>query len=107
MTGRDKDGTYFREKVDIRNVNPRNASFIEMMALNGYRQANGQSQVQILATKLCPNGGMDIPRINSVFDRTDFLTPLIELMNLQFAGNFEMFLLMQEMVDFLSQFPRN
>lgn len=45
VKGINVDGTSFEAVVNIRNVNPGNASFVEMLALDGYFAANGKPSV--------------------------------------------------------------
>ena len=42
VRGTDSNGKPFETEININNVNPRNASFIEMMALDGYYASKGQ-----------------------------------------------------------------
>ena len=55
VRGEGPDGTTFEKKVDINKVNPRNATFIEKIALQGYFAATGTSFCQRIV--LSPVGG--------------------------------------------------
>ena len=78
VTGLDVDGQPFEKEININNVDPRNASFIEMFALDGYFAANGKpsSTTRAAAAAMIAQGGLDIAK-NNAFTQFDFVTPLL------------------------------
>ncbi|MCL1884253.1 MAG: hypothetical protein FWF81_10965 [Defluviitaleaceae bacterium] len=42
IRGTDACGTKFDKKINISEINPRNASFIELLAIDGHSEANGK-----------------------------------------------------------------
>ena len=84
VRGVDVDGTPFEVEVNINNVDPRNASFIEMFALDGYFAAKGKPYSVIRASF----GLMDAQKSdgNNAFTQFDFVTPLLELLKTQYLN---------------------
>jgi hypothetical protein len=89
VRGTDVDGSPFEVEVNINNVDPRNASFIEMFALDGYFAANGKPASATRAAA----GAMaiqDALASNNAFTKFDFVTPLLEHLETQrFHRNWE------------------
>lgn len=108
VTGTDVDGTNFKVAVNINDVNPRNASLIEMAALNAYRSVNGLPRIPtVIFDGHNPEAGLDLARVSSASEQADFLAPLLELATMQRDNkNWESYFLLKEMTDWLLQFPR-
>lgn len=49
VKGMDTDGNYYEQKVNVKEVNPRNASFTEIQALNSYLELQGKLKTQSLS----------------------------------------------------------
>ena len=93
-------GQPFEVTVNINEVDPRNASMIEMKALQAYGNENGQLSRQIIAWRI-RDENVD------AFEKKDYLTPLRELMELQrHHSNWEEFARLEKIVGFFNQFPR-
>ena len=108
VTGTDVDGKNFSVTVNINDVNPKNASLIEMSALNAYRSVNGLPRIpSVVFDMRNPEAGLDAARVSNAFEKADFLTPLLELAAMQRDNNnWESYFRLKEMTDWLSQFPR-
>jgi hypothetical protein len=77
VKGTDDNGRPFEAEVHINDVNPKNASFIEMFALDGYFAANGKSSSVTRAAA----GAMAAQKAsdgNNSSTKFDFITPLLE-----------------------------
>jgi hypothetical protein len=84
VTGTDVCGTPFEKEINIHNINPQNASFIELLAFDGYAAANGkQSQTARIASRALlvqELNGKEFPAFNA-FTQTDFAATLRGLMD--------------------------
>ena len=102
VRGTDTNGTPFEAEVNINNVNPRNASFIEMMALDGYYADKGQP---LNATRSAAGAMGGIRGSHDAFSKFDFLPPLQEMMEAQrINGNINGFMQYKHIVDSLLDF---
>ena len=113
VVGTDVCGTPFEKFVNINNVDPRSASFVEMLALDGYNAANGK-QVGSFAraaaagmqSQNIANGGSGDNWGESItaFTRLNMLAPVIHLMQLQQQhGNFDAFMHLQNITDAMNR----
>ena len=99
VRGTDVDGRPFEEVVNINDIDPRNASFIEMFALDGYFAANGKPTgvtraVASLAGSEAAGG--------NAFTKFDFVSPLLQLLETQRVnGNWDAFFQLSPIVDTL------
>ena len=106
VSGTDVCGTRFEVTVNVREVDPRNASLIEMYALNAYRSVNGLRRIPMNIAGVDANGNLT-SKVANAFQTADFLSPLMELIAMQRAsGNWEAYFALREMGEWLSQFPR-
>ena len=112
VVGTDTDGTPFEEFININNVDPRSASFIELFALDGYNAANGNptkiasSAAAGLQSQNIANGGCGVNwgEAISAFTRLNMLAPVIHLMQLQQQhGNFDAFMHLQNITDAMNR----
>ena len=103
VKGTNTDGMRFEVEINANEVNPRNASFIEMMALDGYFASKGQS----LGTTRAAASAMAIKEARGGtdgFSKFDFLPSLTEAMEVQRQNrNWEAFHYLQHIVDTLSR----
>jgi len=119
VRGTDIDGKQFEVEVAISKINPRNASIIEMFALDGYAIANGLSggATRAAATNRAMTAVAnsflsqeDVLRIKegaNSFTTFNFLDTVKEMMETQrFHGNTKGYLQYKDAFDFLSTFPR-
>jgi hypothetical protein len=98
VRGTDVDGRPFEEEININNVDPRNASFVEMFALDGYFAANGKPTGVTRAVAGLARGADD----GNAFTKFDFVTPLRELLETQrINGNWDAFFKLSPIVDTL------
>ena len=76
------NGDHFEIEIDIRNIDPRNATQIEMFALEGYFRANGKHsdimRAMTVASLILGLGPSNNKFVNADFFNTrhDFITPL-------------------------------
>ena len=113
VVGTNADGTPFEEFININNVDPREASFIEMLALDGYNAANGKGVGKFARAAAAGMQSQDIARGGcgtnwgygiDAFTSLDMLSPVIQLMNLQQRnGNIEGFMRLQEIVNAMNR----
>jgi len=102
VKGTDASGKQFEVEININSVNPRNASIVELTALDGYSNAIGQPMRlmrQMMSATIQQNasGGTD------VFAKFDFLAALDELMDaMRFHGNLNGYLQSKDLMEFLS-----
>jgi len=115
VKGTDVDGRQFEVEVAVNNVNPKNASIIELFALNGYYGANGMPQIRLLnATQSGSDtqflSQQDVQNIRdraNAFTPINFLDALSEMMETQrYHGNLNGYLKYRGMVESLMGFPR-
>lgn len=101
VKGKDVDGSPFEVEVNINDVNPKNASFIEMFALDGYLAANGKpsSVTRAAAGAMAANNALSG---NNASTKFDFVTPLLEHLETQrFHNNWEAVAWLTPVVDTL------
>ena len=105
VKGTDVDGKLFEVEINANNVDPRNASFVEMFALDGYFAANGQ---QVGAARAAGSAMVtqelsgNIPALGNAFTQFNFLPPLQDAKEVQrFHGNWEAFWHLQHVIDSL------
>ena len=88
VKGTNVDGTPFEVEINVKSINPRNASFVELHALDGYYVANGGQELgarraaasAMIAAEVVGRPG------NAEFDafsKFDFIPPLQEMMGYQ------------------------
>jgi len=93
------DGKAFDVEVNIKNVNPNNASFIEMSALDGYNVYKGQPSG---AARSIPAAMSGLRGNYDAFSKLDFMSPLKEMMETQrFHGNLSGYYHFKNIVDSL------
>ena len=103
VRGTDVDGSQFEVEVAINNINPRNASVIELFALDGYAAANGQSASATRAA--ARESAMSVP--NSFTPISNLFDALKEMIESQrFHGNIDGYVQYRDLLEFLSGFPR-
>ena len=99
----DSDGRAFEAEVNINNVNPNNASFIEMFALDGYFVSNGQPAGLTRAA----TAAMAVENAtgkNNAFSQFNFLLPLKKHLETQlFHKNWDGFMQLKTIIDNLSE----
>jgi hypothetical protein len=102
VRGTDGDGKAFEVEVNINNVNPNNASFVEMFALDGYFAANGQSSGITRAAAGAMSGAVGR---NTAFTQFDFVSPLKEFLETQrFHNNWDGVMRLSPVIDNLLAF---
>lgn len=100
VKGTDTDGSTFEVEINANEINPRNASFIELFALDGYFASKGQHLRSAREAGLAMST-KDIPGVSG-FTRFDFLPSLTEAMEIQLEHrNWEAFRQLQHVVDTL------
>ena len=106
VKGTDANGKEFEVEVNVNSIDPKSASIVESIALDGYLGATGQPsgltrQLFISMAMQTSSGGMD------AFSKFDFFAVLDELMDAQrFHGNLSGYLQNKELMEILSNFPR-
>jgi len=99
VRGTDVDGRPFEEIININNVDPREASFIEMFALDGYFAANGKPTG---VTRAVASLAGDEALGGNAFTKFDFVSPLLQLLETQRVnGNWDAFFQLNPIVDTL------
>jgi len=96
------DGTAaIEEEVQINKIDPRNASLIEMYALNGRNAELGLPHIPIDTFDLASLATGNIKnRVSDPFTKTDFLAPLIRLMEFQrYHNNFDGYVMYKSAID--------
>ena len=85
VRGKNIDGTPFEIDVNINNVDPRNASFIEMQALYAHLETTGQASDRIIMNPFLSvfAGSYTNP---DAFTKADFLAPMMQMMEWQEAN---------------------
>ena len=102
VRGTDGDGKPFEIEVNINNVNPQNASFIDMFALDGYFAANGQPSG---TTRAAAGAMSNVSGRNNAFTQFDFISPLKELLDTQlFHKNWDGVMRLKPVVDNILEF---
>jgi hypothetical protein len=102
VRGTDANGKAFEAEININNVNPRNASFVEMMALDGHFAAKGQP---LGATRSAAGAMSGLRGSYDSFSKFDFLPPLREMMEAQrFHGNLNGYTQIKQAIDSLMDF---
>ena len=106
VKGTDINGKEFNVEININNVDPKNASLIEMVALDGYLNATGQPSGitrQLMISNIMRSSSNEMDA-NTKFD---FIAILDEIMDAQrFHGNLNGFLKNKDLMEFLSSFPK-
>jgi hypothetical protein len=79
VRGTDVCGTAFEKEINVRNINPKTASFAELLAFDGFASTNGkQSQTARIAARalmIQELNGKEFPEFNA-FTQTDFAAAL-------------------------------
>jgi hypothetical protein len=91
VKGTDVNGSPFEVEININNVDPNNASFVEMFALDGYFAANGKpsSTTRAAARDMAIQDALT-GTANNAFTKFDFVTHLMEHFETQrFHNNWE------------------
>lgn len=102
VKGTDGNGKPFEVEVNINNINPKNASFVEMFALDGYFAAHGQSSGATRAGAAAMSGATGR---NNAFTQFDFVSPLKELLETQkFHNNLDGIMRLSPVIDNLLNF---
>ena len=102
VKGTNTDGQRFEVEINANDVNPRNASFIELMALDGYFASKGQP----LGASRAAAAAMALKeaRATDGFTKFDVLPSLTEAMEVQRKNrNWEAFHHLQHIVDTLTR----
>jgi len=98
VKGTNVDGKSFEIEININDVSPKNASFVEMLALQGYYTADGQ-HLDLLQGFTSPMG------ISDAFSKFDFLSSTQELMEIQrINANWDGYMQLKLVVDSLLNF---
>ena len=102
VRGTDVNGDQFEMVVDVNKVNPKNAHFIELMALDGYFVSKGKpvglTRNAVGALHACLG-------VYDVFTRFNSLPPLHEMMEFQRLGrNMSGFMQYKDIIDSLIDF---
>jgi hypothetical protein len=103
VRGTDVCGTVFEKEINVRDINPHNASFIELMAFDGYSAANGkQSQTARIAARalvMQELNGKEFSNFNA-FTQVDFATAFSGLKeSLHTNRNYETLMWVNENLD--------
>ena len=105
VRGTDVNGDQFEMIVDVNKVNPKNAHFIELMALDGYFASNGKPMGLTRNAVGALHAGLGV---YDVFTRFNSLPPLHEMMVFQRAngnlGGYAQYKnLIDSIIDFMAQ----
>jgi hypothetical protein len=110
VRGTDDDGRQFEVEVAVNKINPRNASAIELFALDGYSVANGHTQGMSATRAAAWAGAMTLGGASNgqgAFAKFDILSALDEIMeSYRFHGDLNGYTKSRELADFLMNFPR-
>jgi len=102
VKGTDVNGDKYEMVVNINDVNPRKAHFIELMALDGHFASKGQSLGFARSAVGALNAGSGV---YNMFTKFDSLPPLHEMMVFQRAnGNLSGFMHYKNVIDSLMEF---
>ena len=103
VKGTDSNGKAFEVEININGVNPKNASFVEMFALDGFFAANGQPYGVTRAAAAAMSGATGG---SSAFTQLDFVSPLKELLETQrFHNNWDGVMRLSPVIDNLLDLP--
>jgi len=120
VRGTDVDGTQFEVEVAINKINPRNASVIEMFALDGYSFAAGKgagaTRAAAISRAMTTAGNSsflsseDVQKIKdraNSFSTFNFLDTVKEIMETQrFHGNMNSYVQYRDTLEFFYSFPK-
>jgi len=103
VRGINVDGSPFEVEVNVNEVNPKNASFIEMFALDGYFENKGQNlsavRNAVIAMAAQESQGKSFGFVDA-FVSQNFVSPLQEMMKNQRAlGNWEVFMRLNYIIE--------
>ena len=102
VRGIDVNGDQFEMVVDVNKVNPKNAHFIELMALDGYFVSKGKSMGLTRNAVGALHAGLGV---YDVFTRFNSLPPLHEMMVFQRAnGNLGGYTQYKNLIDSIIEF---
>jgi len=102
VKGKNIDGTRFETEVNVNDVDPRNASVVEMQALLAHFKVNGQTFANPFLDTLGFIGTGDNAKNANAFTKLDFLTPLTQMMECQEVnGNWEKYHQCKKLIDAL------
>ena len=99
VKGISDNGESFEVEININDVNPRNSSFVEMFALDGYFASNGQTTgvTRAGASAMAVSEALNK---NNAYTQFDFITPLLEHLETQrLHGNWQGYTLLKPIVD--------
>ena len=99
VKGKTGDGTYFEEEININNINPKNASFLEMVALSAHLSDKGKYTGDMSFVS-----ALDFTNKNKVdyFSKRDYISPLESLKDMQQHNrNYESSLKLGSLIDSL------
>lgn len=96
VKGKDYNGVEYEERVDIKNVDPKNSSFIEMVALAAYMNDKGKlDSMNFLNVPDTINAGLRTPEKRSYFDKRDYISALENFKEMQLVNkNHESYLIL-------------
>ena len=102
VRGTDVNGDQFEMVVDVNKVDPKNAHFIELMALDGYFMTKGQPLGLTRNAVGALNAGLGV---YDIFTRFNSLPPLQEMMVFQRAnGNLSGYIQYKNIIDSIIDF---
>lgn len=100
----DKDGNVTERMVDVSAVDPNNSDFIDMFAYSSYLEVSGKcsgAQSAFMGASMSPYS-MDECRHDDLFQKTDWMSNLYEIMQMQYnAGNLKGYLEYKKFWDYL------
>ena len=107
VKGTNTNGTPFFLEVNANSVDPRNATLVEMLAINGLRAYKGFPRIPLMSESRLSEvlGGSGNPN-EYAFTRTDWTASIRHMLEVNRAsGKWDTVLMAQEMLDFLSNRP--
>jgi len=103
--GFDAQGEPFEKEINIRDIDKRNASTVELLALEGYFALNG-GPAGMTRAAIISMAEQNQLGINDIFKKFDFLSALEDIMDAQrFHGNLDGLLRNRTLFEFLLEFP--
>lgn len=105
VKGKDYDGKEYEEKVNIKDVDPKNSSFIEMVALSSYLNDKGKLEsMNFLSAPDYANYNQNFQK-RSYFDKRDYISSLESLRDMQLKNrNYDSYMRINSQLKAISNF---